>query len=68
MDGLAKVLDRQPQTPDSYRAACGRARTQRCSEQDMDEDLRTQSGQALRTLPYMPPEQARGELERVDES
>jgi hypothetical protein len=36
-------------------------------EESVDESFRTQAGQVIGTLPYMPPEQARGEVERMDE-
>jgi serine/threonine-protein kinase len=59
--GLAKVLTPAPSAPaDPAFSTCDEAPADPCAW------LGTQSGRALGTLPYMPPEQARGEVERMD--
>jgi eukaryotic-like serine/threonine-protein kinase len=63
--GLAKVL---------RRGRAGEAAAERdtvlygsTEEEDTAWQMRTQSGQAMGTLSYVPPEQARGEVKRMDE-
>jgi WD40 repeat protein/tetratricopeptide (TPR) repeat protein len=62
--GLAKVLYRVPEVA----APAGQETLAPAALADtVDADDGTQRGQVMGTLPYMPPEAARGEVERVDE-
>jgi serine/threonine-protein kinase len=63
--GLAKVLDRSGE--EQAAAPAGEPGAGIAGEGDTARQSGTQTGQALGTLSHMPPEQARGEADRVDE-
>jgi serine/threonine-protein kinase len=62
--GLAKVLDRHRGNGAAASAPVGAGGS---SPEDTPADLPTQEGQWMGTAPYVPPEQARGEVGRVDQ-
>src|SRR5262249_13215197 len=61
--GLAKVLDRHRGNGAAASAPPG----ERPASLSSPEELPTQEGQGMGTAPYVPPEQARGEVGRVDQ-
>src|SRR5262249_9455922 len=64
--GFAKELH-QAQCNDSPPLSAAESPVVVQIEDTVVEGLGTQAGQVFGSLPYMPPEQARGEVERVDE-
>jgi serine/threonine-protein kinase len=65
--GLAKVLDRDRGNGAAASAPAGERLAGGSSPEDTPADLPTQEGQWMGTAPYVPPEQARGEVGRVDQ-
>jgi tRNA A-37 threonylcarbamoyl transferase component Bud32 len=65
--GLAKVLDRQRGNGAAASAPAGAGVAGSSSPEDTPADLPTQEGQRMGTAPYVPPEQARGEVKWVDQ-
>jgi WD40 repeat protein/tetratricopeptide (TPR) repeat protein len=65
--GLAKVLRADQGVVINGTPVAGESLTVAGEPDTAEEAPRTTEGQALGTIPYMPPEQARGEIDRLDE-
>jgi hypothetical protein len=65
--GLAKGLNRDGSKEAAAPLSPGEAKTNGQSREDTPEAFRTQQGQGMGTWAYVPPEQARGEVDRVSQ-